>query len=93
MNCHDGGKGLSSDLVEGKEFAIMGMGKKCLAEVVTVCIEHPLGGTAIAPTARRCRICSPLCKPWQSNRRSSRKLKKTSGHRGLVVSPRRRTQV
>lgn len=49
MSCHDGGKGLGSDLFERKEFTIMGMEKKSLAEVVNVCIEHPLGGTAIDP--------------------------------------------
>ena len=47
MSCHEGGKGLGSDLFERKEYTIMGMDKKSLADVVNVCIEHPLGGTAI----------------------------------------------
>ena len=47
MTCHDGGKGLGSDLFERKQFTIMGMAQKSLAEVINVCIEHPLGGTAI----------------------------------------------
>ncbi|MBU0676382.1 MAG: hypothetical protein KJ950_17240 [Proteobacteria bacterium] len=47
--CHPGGENLGSDLFERGHFTIMGMGKKNLAEVINVCIEKPLGGTAIDP--------------------------------------------
>lgn len=47
--CHAGGMGLGKDMFERKQYTIMGMGKKSLAEVVNVCIEKPLGGTAIDP--------------------------------------------
>ena len=47
--CHADGKGLGSDLFERKQFTIMKMEKKTLAEVVNVCIENPLGGKAIDP--------------------------------------------
>lgn len=47
--CHEGGKGLGSDLFERQQFTIMGKGKKTLAEVINVCIEKPLGGKAIDP--------------------------------------------
>lgn len=49
LSCHEGGKGLGEDLFERQEFTIMGMDKKSLADVVNVCIEHPLGGKAIDP--------------------------------------------
>lgn len=49
MSCHDGGDGLDSDLFERKQYTIMGMDKNTLAEVINVCIERPLGGTAIDP--------------------------------------------
>ncbi len=45
--CHEGGKKLGSDLFERKQFTIMKKDKKSLAEVVNICIEKPLGGTAI----------------------------------------------
>jgi cytochrome c553 len=48
-SCHEGGKGLGSDLFERKQFTIMKMEKKTLADVVNVCIENPLGGKAIDP--------------------------------------------
>lgn len=49
--CHPGGKNLGSKLFdkERTSFTIMGIGKKSLAEVVNVCIEKPLAGTAIDP--------------------------------------------
>ncbi len=47
--CHEGGENLGSDLFERKQFTIMGMDKKALADVINVCIEKPLGGTAIDP--------------------------------------------
>ncbi|MBW6521000.1 MAG: hypothetical protein K0A99_08345 [Desulfoarculaceae bacterium] len=47
--CHEDGKGLGSDLFERKQFTIMGMEKKSLAEVINICIEKPLGGVAIDP--------------------------------------------
>lgn len=47
--CHEDGKNLSSELFERKQFTIMGMNKKTLADVINVCIEKPLGGTAIDP--------------------------------------------
>jgi len=49
MTCHQGGKGLGSDLFERKNFTIMGMDKEDLADVVNVCIEKPLGGTGLDP--------------------------------------------
>lgn len=49
MTCHSGGEKLGNDLFEREDFTIMGMGKKNLAEVINVCIEKPLGGTAIDP--------------------------------------------
>ncbi|MDO9042540.1 MAG: hypothetical protein Q7U64_09395 [Desulfocapsaceae bacterium] len=45
--CHEGGKNLGSDLFERKQFTIMKMDKKSLAEVINICIEKPLGGAAI----------------------------------------------
>jgi len=45
--CHAGGEGLGADLFTRKQFTIMKMKKKTLAEVVNVCIENPLGGKAI----------------------------------------------
>ena len=45
--CHENGNGLGEDLFKGKEYTIMGMEKKTLADVVNVCIERPLGGKAI----------------------------------------------
>lgn len=47
--CHEGGKGLGSDLFERQQFTIMEMDKKTLAEVVNICIEKALGGKAIDP--------------------------------------------
>ena len=47
--CHEGGKGLGSDLFERKQFTIMKMDKKTLADVINVCIERPMGGKAIDP--------------------------------------------
>jgi len=49
VSCHEGGKGLGSDLFERKQFTIMKVEKKSLADVVNVCIENPLGGKAIDP--------------------------------------------
>jgi hypothetical protein len=46
-SCHPGGEGLGSDLFERKTITIMGMGKNRVEEVVNVCIENPLGGSAI----------------------------------------------
>ncbi|MGB3211734.1 MAG: hypothetical protein WBB19_13605 [Desulforhopalus sp.] len=46
MSCHAGGDGLGSDLSDREQFTIMGMDKETLADVVNVCIEHPLGGNA-----------------------------------------------
>ena len=45
--CHEGGENLGSDLFDRKQFTIMEMDKKTLAEVINVCIEKPLGGVAI----------------------------------------------
>lgn len=45
--CHANGEGLGEDLFKDKEYTIMGMEKKTLADVVNVCIEKPLGGKAI----------------------------------------------
>ena len=47
--CHPGGKGLGGDLFDRKKLAIMDMDKDSVEEVVNVCIENPLGGTAIDP--------------------------------------------
>lgn len=47
--CHDGGKGLGSNLFERKHFTIMGVEKNSLADVINVCIEEPLGGTGLDP--------------------------------------------
>ena len=47
MTCHAGGEGLSKDIFESKHYRAMT--KKSLAEVINVCIEKPLGGTAIDP--------------------------------------------
>jgi cytochrome c peroxidase len=49
--CHNGGNNLGSDLFERKQFTIMGMDKKSLADVINICIEKPLGGVAIDPDA------------------------------------------
>lgn len=45
--CHEDGENLGSDLFDRKQFTIMEMDKKTLAEVINVCIEKPLGGVAI----------------------------------------------
>ncbi|OQX06773.1 MAG: hypothetical protein BWK76_25730 [Desulfobulbaceae bacterium A2] len=50
--CHEGGKNLGSDLFERKQFAIMKIDKKSLAEVVNICIEKALGGVAIDTEGR-----------------------------------------
>lgn len=47
--CHEGGEGFGSDLFERKQFTIMEMDKKTLADVINICIEKPLGGKAIDP--------------------------------------------
>jgi cytochrome c553 len=47
--CHEGGKNLGSDLFERRQFTIMKMEKKSLADVINVCIENALGGVAIDP--------------------------------------------
>jgi cytochrome c553 len=49
LSCHAGGDGLGSDLFQRQEFVIMGMTKKTLPEVINVCIENPMRGTAIDP--------------------------------------------
>lgn len=48
-SCHPDGKGLGGDLFDRKKLAIMDMDKDSVEEVVNVCIENPLGGTAIDP--------------------------------------------
>jgi hypothetical protein len=47
--CHKDGENLGSDLFERKQFTIMKMDKKSLADVINICIEKPLGGIAIDP--------------------------------------------
>ncbi|MCA1766452.1 MAG: hypothetical protein LC633_09465 [Desulfobulbaceae bacterium] len=47
MTCHPGGEGLGNDLFEREEITIMGMKKNRVEEVVNVCIENPMGGSAI----------------------------------------------
>jgi len=52
--CHEGGKNLSSDLFSNdKKFLIMGMEKNSLAEVINVCIEKAIVGTAFKPNGER----------------------------------------
>jgi len=47
--CHNRGQNLGKDLFGRNQLIIMGMKKNSLAEVVNVCIEKPLAGTAIDP--------------------------------------------
>lgn len=49
QTCHNGGEGLGSDLFDREKLTIMGMEKNSVEEMVNVCIEKPLGGTAIDP--------------------------------------------
>lgn len=49
QSCHKEGKNLGSDLFERKKLTIMGTAKENVAGIVNVCIEKPLGGTAIDP--------------------------------------------
>ena len=49
MTCHDGGKGLGSDLFERKKFTTMGTEKNNLPDVINVCIQQSLGGGALDP--------------------------------------------
>ena len=53
--CHAGGKGFGSDLFTRKKLTIMGMKKNNVEEMVNVCIEKPLGGTAIDPQGEEMR--------------------------------------
>ncbi|MFO7605715.1 MAG: hypothetical protein R6W72_05410 [Desulfurivibrionaceae bacterium] len=46
-SCHPGGEGLGKDLFDREKTAIMGMEKNSVEEVVNVCIENPMGGSAI----------------------------------------------
>jgi cytochrome c len=49
QSCHAGGENLGADLFNRKKLHIMGMTKTNVADIVNVCIEKPLGGTAIDP--------------------------------------------
>ena len=53
--CHPGGKKLGGDLFDRKKLTIMGMEKNNVEEMVNVCIERPLGGTAIDPQGEEMR--------------------------------------
>lgn len=66
--CHQGGDNLGSDLFERNDFTIMGMGKKSLAEVINVCIEKPLGGTAIDPQGQEMKDLIDYMKTLKSTK-------------------------
>jgi cytochrome c len=51
LTCHAKGTKLNGDLFEREKHTIMGMEKDSVADLVNVCIEKPLGGTAIDPTS------------------------------------------
>jgi cytochrome c2 len=45
--CHAGGRNFGADLFERKQLTIMGKKVTDVAAIINVCIEKPLGGTAI----------------------------------------------
>ncbi len=47
VTCHADGAKFGADLFERKEYIIMGMKLKSVADIVNICIEKPLGGKAI----------------------------------------------
>ena len=55
MTCHEGGKGLGSDLFERKNVTTKGTETKNLAGAVNVCIKNPLGGAALDPQGEKMR--------------------------------------
>jgi len=78
--CHAGGKGLGKDLfAERKQFTIMGMGKKTLAEVNNVCIEKPLGGKAIDPNGQEMQDLIAYMKTLVTKPASTKAPKKIEG--------------
>ena len=50
--CHEDGRDLSRDLLTKKEFRVMRIPMKNLAEVVNFCIEVTLRGEGIAPDSK-----------------------------------------
>lgn len=46
-SCHAGGRNIGVDLFERKQLTIMGKKVIDVAAIINVCIEKPLGGTAI----------------------------------------------
>lgn len=77
--CHDGGKGFGSDLFEREELTIMGMGKDSVEKVVNVCIEKPLGGTAIDPRGEEMQDLIAYMKTLVSKPAKKKPKKKLEG--------------
>ncbi len=49
QTCHPDGKGLGNDLFDRQNLTIMSMNKNSIEEVVNVCIENPMKGSALDP--------------------------------------------
>ena len=64
---------------ERKQFTIMGMGKKTLAEVINVCIEKPLGGKAIDPNGQEMQDLIAYMKTLVTKPASTKAPKKIEG--------------
>lgn len=79
VSCHAGGKNLGGDLFERKQFTIMGMGKKTLAEVINVCIEKPLGGKAIDPLGQEMQDLMAYMKTLATKPGKTKAPKKVEG--------------
>jgi len=77
--CHAGGKKLGGDLFKRKQFTIMGMGKKTLAEVINVCIEKPLGGKAIDPLGQEMQDLMAYMKTLTTKPAKTKAPKKVEG--------------
>jgi len=49
LSCHEGSRGLGSDLFQRKDFTAKGVSSKSLADVVNACIEKPMEGVGLDP--------------------------------------------
>ncbi|MCL7489515.1 MAG: hypothetical protein M8357_15215 [Desulfobulbaceae bacterium] len=79
QTCHDGGKGLGGDLFDREKLTIMGMEKNNVEEMVNVCIEKPLGGTAIDPQGEEMQDLIAYMKALVSKQGKKESKKKYEG--------------
>lgn len=77
--CHADGKGLGSDLFDRKNLSIMGMEKTNVEEMVNVCIEKPLGGSAIDPQGEEMQDLIAYMKTLVSKQANTKPKKKYEG--------------